>query len=174
MNEREFERLWLELRPRLEVIAAQHARSLKGVGADDLVQEISIRLWRACVKSEQKIDNLTSYVSRIAATAAVDVVRRSRQRHRETLDSERDEVVALDQLDMIAPGHENRAALDAIIEQLEGLADNRQVAVRLKLQGFTHAEIAELAGWTEDKARNLATRGLAQLRQRLKDKGWTQ
>ncbi|GJM09014.1 MAG: hypothetical protein DHS20C11_12900 [Lysobacteraceae bacterium] len=171
MTETEFEILWQELKPKVRAIAIRHAASVPGFAADDLEQEMAVKLWRACVANEQKIDNLASYLSRIAANAAIDVVRRSKQRSREVLDSETAPEYDLSECVVVTDNRESKDLINQALEVVAALPENRCIAVRLKLQGFSHAEIAELSGWSEDKARNLATRGMHQLREQLKNLG---
>ncbi|MEM7588217.1 MAG: sigma factor-like helix-turn-helix DNA-binding protein, partial [Acidobacteriota bacterium] len=54
---------------------------------------------------------------------------------------------------------------------LTRLAQNRQQAVRLYLQGFTVTEAAELLGWSRAKARHLTYRGREELRRYLRAGG---
>jgi hypothetical protein len=61
-----------------------------------------------------------------------------------------------------------RRQIEAGVAQLPA---NRRLAVRLHLQGLTTAEIGELSGWSEPKARNLVYRGLKDLRQYLRALG---
>lgn len=62
-----------------------------------------------------------------------------------------------------------------VVERLEAAIDTldppRAVAVRMHLAGYGREEIGELLGWTEPKTRNLIYRGLADLRDRLRDLG---
>jgi DNA-directed RNA polymerase specialized sigma24 family protein len=54
---------------------------------------------------------------------------------------------------------------------LTRLSEDRSRAVRLYLEGMTSQEIADLAGWTEPRARNLTYRGLKDLRDLLGAEG---
>ena len=65
-----------------------------------------------------------------------------------------------------------RGELIAKIEQaLSRLQENRKLAVGLYLKGMSTEEISELLGWSEAKARNLAYRGLKDLRDQLRAEG---
>jgi DNA-directed RNA polymerase specialized sigma24 family protein len=61
--------------------------------------------------------------------------------------------------------------VEKIERALARLAENRQLAVGLYLKGMTSEEIGELMGWSEPKARNLAYRGLKDLRHELRAEG---
>ena len=50
-----------------------------GVAADELAQEIRLRLWKA-LPGAKEIEDPASYIRRVAATAAIDAVRRVRAR----------------------------------------------------------------------------------------------
>ena len=170
MTEREFGILWQDLLPRVRIVARKHAQQIAGLTADDLEQEIAIRMWRVCTQSEQKIENLPSYLSRVAATAAIDVVRRSRQQLREQVASQDESVPSLEEWTHVDDVSLDQARLEQIVAELELLPKPRRTAVSLKLRGFTVKEVASLTGWTPDKSRNLMTRGMAQLRALLKQK----
>src|SRR6185503_14601532 len=55
-----------------------------GVQTDDIEQEARIRLWRA-LRDERNITDPASYLYRVAATAAIDAVRRVKARREEPL-----------------------------------------------------------------------------------------
>jgi DNA-directed RNA polymerase specialized sigma24 family protein len=62
--------------------------------------------------------------------------------------------------------------LESVVREIIGrLAPDRARAVRLHLAGFTVQEIMGLCGWPYQKARNLIARGLAEVRERLRQKG---
>lgn len=149
-----------------------------GIQPEDIEQEVRLRLWRA-VQSERKIENLASYLYRIAATATIDAMRRVRVR-REELTLPADEPAEGDSFrpaPLVAtdPSPERTAEQQQLFTAVQaGLAllpDNRRQAVGLHLQGFTTEEIGGLLGWTEPKARNLVHRGLKTLRQTLQERG---
>jgi len=72
---------------------------------------------------------------------------------------------------------EQRAQLSDLALRIERaielIPESRRPVVRMYLAGYGSAEIGELMGWTEAKARNLLYRGLADLRQRLEEAGVT-
>lgn len=157
-----------------------------GVSAEEIEQEARIRLWNA-LRRERNITDPASYLYRIAATAAIDAVRRVRAR-REVPIEESDTAI-----EPAAPGRASagRTARPPVVSRerspealasdqqvaagvaaaLAGLPEARRRAVGLHLRGFTSAEIAALLGWTEPKARNLIYRGLTDLRAALRDAG---
>jgi RNA polymerase sigma factor (sigma-70 family) len=115
-----------------------------------------------------------SYVYRTALSAAVDMIRRRRARVQVPLDSAEGRFAEVEATAVAPNGpvavetEELAARVDAAVA---GLAEPRDVVVRLYLSGYSHDEIAELLAWTEGKTRNLLYRGLADLRARLADLG---
>jgi RNA polymerase sigma-70 factor (ECF subfamily) len=60
---------------------------------------------------------------------------------------------------------------ERVEDALQSITASRRPVVRMYLAGYGTAEIGELMGWTEAKARNLVYRGLADLRLRLRAMG---
>lgn len=157
--------------------------STLGVTADEIEQDARIRLWQA-LRRERNITDPASYLYRIAASAAIDAVRRVRAR-RETqmadpLDAAggRPTPTALTPATLaasarspeeLAADHQMRGRIGSALARL---ALNRRRAVGLHLRGFSSTEIARLLGWTEPKARNLTHRGLNDLRGQLRREGF--
>jgi RNA polymerase sigma factor (sigma-70 family) len=144
-----------------------------GVQAEEIEQDARMRLWRA-LRRESVVRDPTSYLFRVAATAAIDAVRQIRAR-RETSLTSPDEAHVGEQAEPIEPRSTpeqaaiHREAVERAYAAIDSLPENRRQAVRLHLQGFTSAEIASVLGWTEAKARNLVSRGLEQVRRALRE-----
>ena len=148
--------------------------STLGVTAEEIEQDARIRLWHA-LQRERNIADPASYLYRIAATAAIDAVRRVRARRELQMEAAAgagDGPPDLSALaasptpspEALAVGQEIGARVAAALARLP---DNRRRAVGLHLRGYTSTEIATLLGWTEPKARNLTHRGLKDLRELL-------
>jgi RNA polymerase sigma factor (sigma-70 family) len=139
--------------------------------ADEVVQEIRIRLWRAGERGEQIATMPASYIYRTAVSAALDVIKR----HRATGASLDEQAERNASPASARPGPEEIAAgshLTAQVVQVIGeLSESRSLAVRLHLAGFELHEIARLSGWSPGRTRNLVYRGLAELRRRLSLRG---
>jgi RNA polymerase sigma-70 factor (ECF subfamily) len=146
-----------------------------GLQVDDIEQDARIRLWKA-LQGERTIENLASYIYRVAANAAVDAIRRTKVRREQPLEPEDAEGDPLPEASARVSADGERA-LDRrlLLEKVEGvlgqLETKRVQVVRLHLQGFTTSEMARLLGLTEPAARNLLHRALRELRQRLQDSG---
>lgn len=155
---------------------ARFCPSNLGLHTADIEQEAAIRVWQV-IRSEREIENPASYYYRVAATAAIDAVRQVKRRREEQLrlEDDADDGGATPLPPDLERSPETLFRRREIVEKVRaGLAklpDNRRRAVGLYLQGMTTEEIGRLAGWTEAKARNLAYRGLADLRRELKAMG---
>jgi RNA polymerase sigma-70 factor (ECF subfamily) len=165
----------------LESVLTRFSGVLRSVGAryrlpnselDELTQEVRVRLWGALGTGERIGAITPSYLYRAATTAAIDIVRRRRASRCEPLDLVDEAALNAHR----APQSPERdAALGELGERVEkalqSIAASRRPVVRMYLAGYGTAEIGELMGWTEAKARNLVYRGLADLRQRLRAMG---
>jgi RNA polymerase sigma factor (sigma-70 family) len=149
-----------------------------GLQFNDIEQEARLRLWRA-LQSEREIENLTSYLYRIAVTATLDAIRRVKAKREDQLllaEEEEEEPGEPHRL-MAGPEHapdllaERRLVVRKVEAALARLPENRRRAVGLHLEGMTKQEIGDLLGWTESKARNLVYRGLQDLREQLQAEG---
>lgn len=147
-----------------------------GVLADDVEQEARIRVWKA-LQSGTKITDPPSYLCRVAFTATVDAVRTARSRREEPLETRRDDDAAESEgpaSPHIGPEAEvlerERAAL--LRRAVDALPEPRRSAVRLHLRGFRPDEVGRIMGWSPAKARNLAYRGLEDLRVELRRRDW--
>ena len=177
----------LDLERRLDWLVEQYGAFLRsaiarycprdlGLQLDEIEQDARIRLWRA-LQREREIDDPPSYLYRIAASTTIDAVRRVRARRELSLAPAENEDTESPQLLACTPSPDRVAACAELRTKIETalapLAANRRRAVGLYLQGFTSAEIADLLGWSEAKARNLLYRGLRDLRRGLRCLGVT-
>jgi RNA polymerase sigma-70 factor (ECF subfamily) len=149
-----------------------------GVQVSDLEQEARIRLWRA-ISSEREIVNPGSYIYRVAVSVTINAIHQAKARREEQLRLVEDadeparpvESLAVNPEDSPDAVLERKELGDTIERALAQLPENRRLAVGLYLQGMTTHEIAELMAWSEPKARNLAYRGLKDLRRQLRLQG---
>jgi RNA polymerase sigma factor (sigma-70 family) len=144
------------------------------------MQEACMRLWRA-VSGKREIHHVPSYLHRIAATVTIDAVRRVKALREDQIQvpaTQRAVSLEAPQANSMAaaePSPEDAAGhqrlMEMVNETLAGLPENRRRAAVLHLQGFRPVEIANLLGWSEAKARNLAYRGLDDIRRQLRAHG---
>ena len=164
----------------LESTLARFKAMVRSVGArhrldasdvDEVMQEVRIRLWRACRTSE-RIDQIgTSYVYRTATSAALDILRRRARTSAGTDDVQaRAPELGASGRDPLADAEADEVAAH-IGAAIGTLALGRRTVVRLYLAGYEREEIARMLGWSEAKTRNLLYRGLADLRAQLRALG---
>jgi len=153
---------------------AARRTGLRDQDLDEVVQDVRVRLWKA-LDSGEKISGVTaSYVYSAGRSAAIDLIRRRRDERDQslTVDSGEEPMFAA-----AAPTQLDLAVRRDVVERLEAAIDTldprRAVAVRMHLAGYAREEIGDLMGWTEPKTRNLIYRGLADLRDRLRQRGIT-
>ncbi len=139
---------------------------------EDVVQEVRIRLWRAFPTGEQIGRLGASYVYRTATSAALDLLRRRRARGGDVTDPA-DERLAMIPTETPGPHAELESSqtVDEILGTVEALIPPRRAVVRMYLSGYGREEIADVLGWSEARTRNLLYRGLADLRERLRERG---
>jgi RNA polymerase sigma-70 factor, ECF subfamily len=139
---------------------------------DEVFQEVRIRLWRSGAGRGNLAEAPASYVYRTALSAAVDLLRRRRARRETPVKLERPSGEAAIGMFPPADAALEQSELGAAIDtEIDALAPDRAVAVRLHLSGYDRDEIADLMGWTEPRTRHLIYRGLADLRDRLRARG---
>ncbi len=144
-----------------------------GVLVDDVEQEARIRVWRA-LEGGTEITNPPSYLCRVAFTATVDAVRTARTRREEPLETRRSGDDAAEPKIHASkdPGPEaealRRERAATLRRAVDSLPEPRRSAVRLHLRGFGPDEVGRIMGWSAAKARNLAYRGLDNLRTELR------
>lgn len=131
---------------------------------EELEQEIRLRLWQT-LSRERVWDKPASFIRSVVLSVAIDAARRRQVRGGDA------EHVGLEYAEPWSTGSmdgadsvENRAQLVALLETLGRQDAEKAQAVGLYLQGFTTAEIGDLLGWTEAKARNTVYRTLDALR----------
>ncbi|HEV8600401.1 MAG TPA: sigma-70 family RNA polymerase sigma factor [Gemmatimonadales bacterium] len=164
----------------LEAVLRRFGRMVRSVGAkhglddrdlDEVVQDVRIRLWRA--RETGTIGALSSsYVYRTARSAILDLMRR-RRLPREVLVPGNDSLgVQLVHPDPAPDRSAEESELAATIHQaVDDLIESRRVPVRMHLLGYQSREIAARLGWSGPKTRNLLSRGMADLRERLRARG---
>ena len=163
----------------LDLVLGRFRRMVRSVGSrhglddgdlDELIQDVRIRLWRA--RGGETIGTSpSSYVYQAARSAALDLIRSRRRLFRErTLNGPGAEEVADPG---VRPDHraDQRELADQVYQAVGELMESRRVPVRMHLLGYGATEIADRLGWSNAKTRNLLSRGLSDLRERLRARG---
>ncbi len=161
-----FESLWAEYRPKVRARLRSQRLLDQSVDADDLEQEVYLRLWQA-LSDERNIDKPASYIFRIVNTAIIDAARRAQARESSRRDATPVADIESNEAITPEPAAQRSQVTDAITQHLDNMAPDRAIAIKLHLQGFTTTEIGRIKGWTEARARNLVYRGLGEVRSEL-------
>jgi RNA polymerase sigma factor (sigma-70 family) len=153
----------------------QTCPSIGKADMDDIEQEVRIAVWRQIEKNEKGIHNLGSYIWRVAYTTTSKVMKRLTEQRKELVDRWHDRPEAdgaFRSPEDSGPDRQSqgRELLRIVRESVDGLIDSRRQVVKLYLSGMSADEITEYFGWSDGKARNLLSRGLADLREILREK----
>jgi len=172
----DFDHLWKALAPHVRAAVSRHRSRDVALGADDILQEVRIRVWN--VYSGDRNSRLkTSYYYKVVNSAIIDCLRS----HRGTLahsvrtehDGEEDEPALIERIGGEEQGPDSafdeQRRKSRLIEAIRRLPAARRRAVTLFLQGFTVPEIAELLGCDRNRAHNLVYRGVRALKDLMGD-----
>jgi len=166
-----FDALWRRLAPHVRAAVLRRRWSDAALTPDDLVQEVRIRVWQVW-SGDRKSALRASYYHTVVNSAIIDTLRR----HRGTLahgmrDQGPDGDDALARVETPLPGPDehvgDRDRVTRLAAALKALPSDRATAVKLYLQGFSVAEIAELMACDHDRAHNLTYRGVRALKKRM-------
>jgi RNA polymerase sigma-70 factor (ECF subfamily) len=143
------------------------------IDLEDIEQEIKIKLWKLLRKGK-KVENLPSYIRKVAYSATVDELRKMRkQAPARELQSRADRDALGDLLSSKWPSQspqdelewkETRAAIRSLIEEL---GEDRKHVLLLYLAGMSIEEISEFCRWDRIKVRHLLYRGIGDLREKM-------
>jgi RNA polymerase sigma-70 factor (ECF subfamily) len=150
----------------LRALFARHVGGRPGIEIDELVQEARIRLWKA-LSGERNVDALASYIQRVVTSVVVDALRRRAARPEDTVE-EPLLLAATPDGDGPDAALAQRQRGAALRDALARIPERRRRPAALLLQGFSTTEIARLLGETEATVRNLAYRGIDDLKAELR------
>lgn len=136
---------------------------------DDLAQKAMLRLMERSERNHNQVEFCASYIYRAAHNTVIDEIRRRR----------RDVVVqdsgtpTQEPPDPATPAKQvNDARVrDAIFHCLGKIRAERRIAISMKLQGHSTAEIGRLLAWNNKRVENLTSRGRQDLKHCLQKKG---
>lgn len=167
------ERLLADFSAKMKALIYSHGLSQHGIDPDEIEQEVRIRLWRA-VERDRSGAFHASYIQRVVASTVIDALRRAQVRAADPLPEESDEGAFFALADETA-GPERMASNaergEVLRRCLDELPNRRRLPIALHLQGFSLQEIADTVGISAEAARKLVSRGLDELKQRLRDEG---
>ena len=136
--------------------------------ADDVEQEAFLSIWKQ-LEREQSIDNPSSYIYRSAVRETIRLL--NRERHDDTTMDEDTAAAVLDRSPTPAERLFAGERGQVLSEAIKSLPIDRRRAVQAYLAGFSVPEVMKMYGWSYERARNLSTRGMADLRAELKARG---
>lgn len=162
----------------LAEVYRRHGRAVYGLArrvlqdaaeAEDVTQEVFLRLWREPERFDPGRGSLRSFLLAVAHGRAVDVVRSSSSRRaREARDAARTARAGYDM------EHEawDLALADQVATAMDELADEERRAIELAyFDGHTYREVARVLGQPEGTVKSRIRSGLRRLRDALVDAG---
>jgi RNA polymerase sigma-70 factor (ECF subfamily) len=156
-HQQSFEALLHEHRRIVFKVAGLYSRT--AADRDDLVQEISVQLWRSFARYDERKAKFSTWMYRIALNVAISQARRWPDMDRcEPLDKQNLETIGGE---TVAETDERLVALHVFIGQLDPL--NRAL-ILLYLEDRGYAEMADILGISET---NVATK-ISRIKQKLR------
>lgn len=142
-----------------------------GIDLEDVEQEVRVKIW-TFLKKGKKIDNLPSYIKRVAYSKTIDELRKAmKQRPSSEPESLKRVFSGADQItdppaDLYPESRldesETRESLGGMVDSL---SENRRKVLRLFLKGLTIEEISSALQWDKATVRHLFYRGIDDLRE---------
>lgn len=173
MNELEFRAVLDRHEARLRALIQQRLSPGDGLDADDLAQEVRIRLWRA-LSTEKSVTHLASYIQKTVFSVVIDALRRRDARREQALDElpNTEEAHVDDRLEASPEQQATWQGQTLLVQAaLDTIPARRRLPAQLLLQGFNPGEIAHMLNLTDASARNLAYRGVEDLKLALRERG---
>jgi RNA polymerase sigma factor (sigma-70 family) len=166
-SEKEFEIFLLRFTGFIKAHIGKYNVQRYGIDPDDIAQEVRIKIWKL-LESEKNIINYSSYIKKIVNSSVIDQIRRLRREEEIFLKEVQNHVSERE--DLYKPEYLRTAGIkDMIGRAVEGLIASRRNVVKLYLLNMGIEEIARYYGWSVHKARNLLYRGLADLKESLRN-----
>ena len=153
----------------IEIIIGKNFPQVDNDDKKDISQEVKFKIWKI-VSSGKDIQNMRSYLWRVAYTTALDFIN-NRMRYVD-FEEERefnavncsDEIVNLSSEILL----EKKEARTLLIQEINRISQNRRIVIKLSLKGMSINEIADFLGWSKSKVNHLYYRGLEDLKKRMK------
>jgi len=142
-----------------------------GIELEDIEQEVRFKIW-TFIKKGKKIDNLPSYIKRVAYSTTIDELRKMMKQRPALEPDVRTEIAAESgrgwaRVREFSPearleDHERREAIQALVDTL---SENRKQVLRLFLAGMTIEDISLSLNWDKTRVRHFFYRGIADLKE---------
>src|SRR5512143_655368 len=165
--EEEFRQILENCGPLMAIEVQKFNLSKYGLDPEDILQDVKIRIWQI-VSREHRIISPPAYIKKIVSSAVIDQLRK-RQRD-DGLVRHEERIRISEQKDLYSWETVRKKAMEeAVGRAVERLITSRRQVVKLYLLSLTVPEISSYLNWTQDKTRNLLYRGLADLKEYLRD-----
>ena len=158
----------------IRYVIAANLHKTDNVNLEDIEQEVKIKIWKFLNKGK-KVDNLPSYIKRVAYTATIDELRKMRKQNPVSETEGLKNIYAVSRIkelgnpedspEFLIEGREMRETLKGLIDSL---SENRKQVLRLYLVGMSVEEICEIFDWDKTKVRHLLYRGIDDLKDKMR------
>lgn len=140
-----------------------------GIERDDLLQEIHIRIWKAYKDDGHNIRYFNAYLRKIVHSVFINEINRINKENKAL-------VMGGECLNPTngSNGHGPAGDLslkNVLVDSLGDLNEPKQRVIKLRLEGFTFGEIAQLNQWSVRKTHGIFYSGLKDLKHKLGGKG---
>jgi RNA polymerase sigma factor (sigma-70 family) len=140
-----------------------------GIERDDLLQEIHIRIWKAYKDDSHNIKYFNAYLKKIVHSVFINEINRINKEQKAL-------VMGGERLNPVNGTNEHSPAANlslknVLADSLDNLNETKQRVIKLRLEGFTFSEIAQLNQWSLRKTHGIFYSGLKDLKHKLGEKG---
>ncbi len=167
-NHEKFNRLIRDFSQYIQFHIHKYNPQKKGIDPDDISQEIQIKLWKI-INKNKNIQNQAAYIRKVVNSTVIDFLRKKRREEGIILIEKQKKISEIKN-----PYFDNEFDMgqfkEAIDSALENLIESRRKVVKLFLLDMTIEEISIFFDWSKNKTRNLLYRGLADLKELLKER----
>jgi len=171
LSREQFDSTMATYEPRLRAHVLGQVGASQGLDVQEIIQEVRIRLWRV-LSSEKVVEHLASYLRKTVMSVVIDSVRRNQALREDAIDDLLEHQLPAER-HSVAPDKvvDSQQRVDAARKAISALPARRRVPAQLLLQGFNPQEIGQMLGLTDATARNLAYRGVDEIRAALRIAG---
>jgi RNA polymerase sigma factor (sigma-70 family) len=140
-----------------------------GIERDDLLQEIHIRIWKAFKNDVHNIRYFNAYLKKIVHSVFINEINRINKENKALM-------MGGESLNPTNGTNGRGPAADlslknVLVDSLDDLNETKQRVIKLRLEGFTFSEIAQLNQWSLRKTHGIFYSGLKDLKHKLGGKG---
>jgi RNA polymerase sigma factor (sigma-70 family) len=140
-----------------------------GIERDDLLQEIHIRIWKAYKDHSHNIRYFNAYLMKIVHSVFINEINRINKENK-ALMMGGGSINPTNGTNRYAPAAD-LSLKNVLMDSLDDLKEPKQRVIKLRLEGFTFGEIAQLNQWSLRKTHGIFYSGLKDLKHKLGEKG---